>query len=258
MEYDIRQYERLGEGHPEKTYEHLKSRVHLVIRMQEQKKSMHEREALLSAKPLKGKDVSGTTVPAAPGVEQSGKGTKANKKTEGKASNAATASVGGASAIVGGTAAVKAKSKGKEGKGGKSDKGKGSGSPQSNSKEETNPQTVSTFPCFFFHRTKCEKGASCSYSHAPSTDNQKEALQPPVKRDRSTTPKGKAERRSNSKGRKMYCFSFYKSGICSREGCPWAHLTPEQVTAQGLDKNNSDNAKVPPSSSTSAVALPCI
>jgi hypothetical protein len=73
MEYDTRQYERLSEGHPDKIYEHLKSRVYLVIRMQEQKKNLHEREALLSAKPLKGQDVSGTMVPVAPGVEKATK-----------------------------------------------------------------------------------------------------------------------------------------------------------------------------------------
>ena len=54
MEYGIRQCGRLSEGHPEKTYEHLKSRVYLVTRRQEQKKNPHEREALLSAKPLRG------------------------------------------------------------------------------------------------------------------------------------------------------------------------------------------------------------
>ena len=102
MEYDIKHDERLDEGHPQKTYEHLQSCVHLDVRMQEQTKNLLEREALLSSKPLKGKDVCGTTALAALGVEQTNKGSKANKKTEDK-------TVGASSS--GGGATTKTKSK---------------------------------------------------------------------------------------------------------------------------------------------------
>jgi hypothetical protein len=80
--------------------------------------------------------VSGTIVPAAPGVEQTTKGSKANKTDE-KTSGGTASSTGSATAVSDGTATAKAKSKGKEGKGDKSDKGKNSGSQQSNNKEET-------------------------------------------------------------------------------------------------------------------------
>ena len=82
--------------------------------MQEQKKNRLEREALLSAKPLKGKDASGTTVPAAPGVEQTTKGAKANKKTDEKTGGATASSTGGAAATSGCGTTAKAKSQGKK------------------------------------------------------------------------------------------------------------------------------------------------
>ena len=64
MKYDISQYERKNEGDPKKTYTHLKNCVQLVIRMQEQKKNSMEREALLTAKPVKIGDVSGAAAVA--------------------------------------------------------------------------------------------------------------------------------------------------------------------------------------------------
>ena len=96
------------------------------------------------------------------------------------------------------------------------------------------------------------------YSHAPLTDSQTEALQPPDKKDRSLMPKGKSEKRANSKGREMYRFNFFKAGTCAREDCPWAHLTLEQVTAQGLDKSNTAKAKALAISSASPLAMPCV
>ena len=50
MEYDTRLYERMSESDPNKTYEHLKKCVQRVIQMQEQRKNLAEREALLTAK----------------------------------------------------------------------------------------------------------------------------------------------------------------------------------------------------------------
>jgi len=50
MNWDIKNYERMPENDPNKAYEHLKSCVARVITMQEQKKNLADREALLVAK----------------------------------------------------------------------------------------------------------------------------------------------------------------------------------------------------------------
>jgi len=50
MALDIKSYERMNDQDPDKTYAHLKRSVEKVITMQEQRKNLADREALLAAK----------------------------------------------------------------------------------------------------------------------------------------------------------------------------------------------------------------
>ena len=79
MEYDIKLYERMNEDDPKKTYEHLKGCVQKIIQMQEQRKNLAEREALLTAKESRREGKTSMAVPAASGTQKSN---KINKKGE--------------------------------------------------------------------------------------------------------------------------------------------------------------------------------
>ena len=64
MEFDIKNYERMSENDPSKTYEHLRNCVQKVITMQEQKKNLADREALLAARDIRRDNKITTAVPA--------------------------------------------------------------------------------------------------------------------------------------------------------------------------------------------------
>ena len=50
LQYDVNEYERMFESDPKKSYTYLRLCVEMAIRMQEQKKNLADREALLTAK----------------------------------------------------------------------------------------------------------------------------------------------------------------------------------------------------------------
>jgi hypothetical protein len=84
MDFDIKLYERMSEGDPNKTYAHLRGCVQKIIQMQEQRKNLAEREALLTAKHARQEGKTSTAVPAATGADRSNK-TNKRSDTQGNA-----------------------------------------------------------------------------------------------------------------------------------------------------------------------------
>jgi hypothetical protein len=64
MEFDVKNYERMSENDPFATCEHLRNYVQKVITMQEQKKNLADREALLVARDIRRDNKITTAVPA--------------------------------------------------------------------------------------------------------------------------------------------------------------------------------------------------
>jgi len=108
-------------------------------------------------------------------------------------------------------------------------------------------------PCFFFHNSTCLKGDACTFSHKAISDQKKQELVRPTKKDRSKTP-DKGSKSDASAGTRLYCFHFYKSGTCHRDQCSWAHMTPEEVKTKGLQEPPTDKKK----DEATFVATPCV
>ena len=75
----------MNEDDPKKTYAHLKGCVQKVIQMQEQRKNLAERQALLTAKESRREGKTSVAVPATSGAQKSNKINKRDD-TQGKAS----------------------------------------------------------------------------------------------------------------------------------------------------------------------------
>ena len=73
MEYDIKLYERINEDDLKKTYKHFKGCVQKIIQMQEQRKNLAEREALLMAKDARREAETPVAVPARSCADKSNK-----------------------------------------------------------------------------------------------------------------------------------------------------------------------------------------
>jgi hypothetical protein len=105
--------------------------------------------------------------------------------------------------------------------------GKGDSKGKSKTKAET--------PCFFFHSEgTCRKTeAECWFSHVPISKAAKGKLVRPETRSRPPSPS--PETKGKGKGKRVpdenaYCFLFHTSGgVCTRENCTFAHLSPEKV-----------------------------
>jgi hypothetical protein len=200
MSYDINEYERMRERDPRKSYLYLKECVLDVIARQEQRKNLREREALLSAKPDKSADPTSDAAAAA-------SPNKGEKKDKGQRGQSATPSSSGKTEMgtvdKNKTEASTSKDQKDKNKTGVAAKAKGEAKPSVKAAIE--------IPCYFFHNSTCLKGDACTFSHKALSDQKKQELVKPTKKDRSKTP-DKGPKSDASVGTRLYCFNFYKSG----------------------------------------------
>ena len=233
MKYDMNLYERMREGDPSKSYKHLLYCVESVIKLQEQRKNILEKEALLSGRAPKAVEVGAaapsdwrwtiqnskcrrrkTSTPNKRGEkDQSPRGSRPPGKGKGKDKT-------------GETGVKDSRVKETSGKGAK-DGGKGKSQALQDLKKQ---------PCRFFDHSTCRFGAGCYYSHEPMSELQKQSIQPPsAQRSPSTSSQTRATSpTSNAKdarkgGDKGHCFVFLQSGTCPRNQCPFLHITQKEL-----------------------------
>ena len=239
LKYDINLYERMHEGDPKKTYKHLMSCVESVIKLQDQRKNILEKEALLSAK--KPREALSAPAAAAPSEDhrkadgrphqEGGRGRGHQKGEQGRRFDGNVANQSPDSAEPKGKGKDADRSKGAWGKSKKDGKGK--------SLEELKKQ-----PCYFHNFATCKFGKDCHFSHEVIGDAQKQAL----KRSPSASAGGRApsagqrgasvgadKKDAKKGGEKNYCFTFLQSGACSRDQCPFLHLNQKEVDAKKSD-----------------------
>ena len=203
MQFDIRYYRSLREGHHEKTYEYLMDMMARTIATEREEKNRVDKakgirellgaKALAAEKPPKGDGKS-----------------KSDKTKENPENNAAPVLTKPSPKAHGEKG--KRKDRGEKGKGkGKRDKSRG----------RSQSQDKKSIPCvFYFQKGGCSKGKECLYSHAKKHGPRANSQGPGngkggdgPGRGRSPSPKPKSEKP---------CFLLAK-GKCDRADCPYKH-----------------------------------
>ena len=149
MQFDIRYYRTLREGHPEKTYDYLMDMMARTIATEREEKNRIDKakgiRELLGAKAL------------AAEKSPKGDGKSKNGKTKENPENNAAPVLTKPS-----PKAHNDKGKGKD----RGEKGKGKGK-RDKSKGRSQSQDKKSIPCvFYFQKGGCSKGKECLYSHA--------------------------------------------------------------------------------------------
>ena len=87
----------------------------------------------------------------------------------------------------------------------KDQKDKGKTGVTAKGKSEAKPpiKSVMEIPCYLFHNGTCLKGEACTFSHKPISDQEKQELVKPIKKDRSKTP-DKGLKNDTSAGNRLY------------------------------------------------------
>ena len=206
MAFDIRDYKKNPEGHPEKTYEYLMEMINRTIATEREEKNRLEK--------LKGVNQI-VSNPKALAAEKPGE--KENQQDNTKAASKATNE---SAAPVVPRPPQKEHNEYAKGKG-KYEKGKGKGKNKDKDKSRGRSPSVDrkTIPCVYhFQKGGCSKGKDCPFSHSKKKWSRGSSSGPGngkgnPKNDRSASPKPKNEKP---------CFLFAK-GQCNRADCPYKH-----------------------------------
>jgi len=243
----VKNYERMSENDLSKTYERLRNCVQKVIQMQEQKKNLADREALLAARDIRNDNKTVTAVPA--------KANASNSKNNAKKIETLDKALKTEQTAVEMTPNAKAKSGASRASG--TETGQRSSVPGAKAKAVGVSRSRGQVPCSFFLQGRCSKGEACVFSHAtPQADLKQDGSQS-AGTERGRSSSAEPSKRSSSRVRDMHCFRFIK-GICDAgDSCRWAHLTAEEVKAKGAQPKakavSPAVAETPPE-----VALPCM
>ena len=229
MQFEIRYYRSLPEGHTEKTYEYLMNMMTRTIATEREEKNRLDKakgiRELLGAKAL-----------AAEKPNKNDNKPKNDKTKENPENNALPV-----------LTKPSPKAHGEKGKGkDKGDKGKGKGK-RDKSKGRSQSQDRKSIPCvFYFQKGGCSKGKECLYSHAKKHGPRANSQGPGngkggdgPRNGRSSSPKPKSDKP---------CFLFAK-GRCDRTDCPYKHDSDAAPAETGSAK-----AKASPKGKAKAAA----
>ncbi len=185
LEYDIREYERMPEGHANKTYEWLYARVQLVLRNKRMTSNLEERDqAIREAANPRNKRHNDSAAPAASSLGVSSGHSPSRREASQNVSSERAPGKGTGGKI--GTG-----SKGKKGTVRTlSPKGKGKGQPPG--KGDVKGKSAAGH-CFYFHKGQCARGTECRFLHDRSLSAAEVAkpLHAPTSRASSKGPGGK-------------------------------------------------------------------
>ena len=234
MQFEIRYFRSIPEGHPEKTYEYLMNMMARTILTEREEKNRIDKakgiRELLGAKAL-----------AAEKPNKNDNKLKNDKTKENPENNALPV-----------LTKPSPKAHGEKGKGkDKSDKGKGKGK-RDKSKGRSQSQDRKTIPCvFYFQKGGCSKGKECLYSHAKKHGPRANSQGPGngkggdgLRNGRSSSPKPKSEKP---------CFVFAK-GRCDRTDCPYKHDSDAAPAETGSAKAKASPKGKPKAAAAKAKA----
>ena len=234
----------MPENDPNKTYEHLKSCVAKVITMQEQKKNLAEREALLVAKEqrrdLKVAAAATTKVNASENRGQSKSNVNSDKtsKTErGRNESTPNAKGKGSGEVVSG------------------DAGRRSSTPGAKAKA-VGVSRAHSIPCSFFLQGKCFRGENCLFSHTTQQVDSKSGTGQSASAERGKSSPNEKGKRSTSKSKNLTCFKFLKGNCDAGDSCRWLHIK-EDGDGKDLQRTTKSDGPVIVEI-LEEVSMPCI
>ncbi len=205
MQFDIRYYKSLREGHADKTYDYLMEMMSRTIATEREEKNRLDKakgiRELLGAKAL------------AAEKPDKGSGKTKNDTSKDNAENSAVPVLTKPSP----------KAHGEKGKG-KGGNGKGKGPPKGDrSRGRTPSQDKKKIPCVFhFQKGGCSRGKDCLFSHAKKHAPRGSSPGPGKGKGGGGQGKGRSSSpKATPKGEKP-CFLFAK-GKCDRADCPYKH-----------------------------------
>ena len=204
MQFEIRYYRSLREGHPEKTYDYLMDMMARTIATEREEKNRLDKakgiRELLGAKALAAEKTS------------KGDGKSKNDKTKENPENNAAPVLTKPS-----PKAHNDKGKGKD----RGEKGKGKGK-RDKSRRRSQRQDKKSIPCvFYFQKGGCSKGEECLYSHAKKHGPRANSQGPGNGKGGDGPGRGRSPSTTKPKSEKP-CFLFAK-GKCDRADCPYKH-----------------------------------
>jgi hypothetical protein len=243
LAHDIRAYDRMPVGDPNRTLKWLRSQVDNVLRAQRLNNNLDERDQQLrettDAKPKRRDGAPAEAAPAKASAPQpkaipTGGGNPGGGKGPQSAAPLAPAPAGKDR-----TDAPKGKGAGKGPKGGKGDDhGKGH--------------------CRFYHQGTCNRGSACPYLHddkLPSAEKAKLRAMSPKGGNKGRKGAGKG---SSGESKGVYpCYAWLETGTCPKgDACHFAHLSQEEHARLNVPGRPAPKAASAGKAAAIAVAMP--
>jgi len=115
---------------------------------------------------------------------------------------------------------------------------------------------VNQMPCSFFLLGRCSKGKNCMFSHATQQVDSKPSSGQPVNMERGRSSSNEKGKRSTSKSKSLTCFKFLRGNCDAGDSCRWLHIKEESDAKELQRSTKSDSLAAVEVSSE--VAMPCV